>query len=277
MEISESRIFIAAGGHRLRAQILAPQSIGGQAPPPTLVILHDALGSIRQWREFPRALVAATGCAALIYERHGSGFSGPLTEVRSRDYLDHEARDVLPAVLAACGVERPLLVGHSDGATIALLFAAMFPVRPLGVVSIAGHVFVEEVTLQGIRAAQAAYRTTGLRDRLAKYHGDGADALFAGWSDTWLDSDFRTWDITDRLASIRCPVLALQGADDEYGTVRQVEAISRGIDGPGRAWVLADCGHAPHLQSPQEVLDGVARFVDELAAGAGFSGGSESS
>ena len=261
MEISESRIFIAAGGHRLRALVLAPPARGGQTPLPTLVFLHDALGSIRQWRDFPRALVAATGHAALVFERHGSGFSGPLTRPRSRDYLVHEAREVLPAVLAACSIERPLLIGHSDGATIALLYAAAFPDRARALVSIAGHVFVEDLTLQGIRAAQRAYRETDLRERLAKYHGDSVDSLFAGWTDTWLAPGFRDWDITAQLAAIRCPVLVIQGDRDEYGTARQVEAITGGVSGPARAWLVPDCGHAPHLQAPQSVTEGVARFV----------------
>jgi len=265
-QIREERFFLQAGGHRLRALALVPVPApsAGTGTTPTLVFLHEALGSIRQWRDFPHRLAATTGCRTLVYDRYGAGGSDPLAEPRPLDYLGLEARDVLPEVLAACGIDRPVLVGHSDGATIALLYAAAFPDGPVGIITEAAHVFVEEITLAGIRAAAANFANTDFRDRLKRYHGQRTDSLFAAWKDTWLDPAFRDWNMQAALASVRCPVLALQGADDEYGSPRQLAAIGGGVAGPFRQCLLPDCGHSPHRQAPEKVLEETTRFIASL-------------
>ncbi|HYQ91612.1 MAG TPA: alpha/beta hydrolase, partial [Candidatus Competibacteraceae bacterium] len=185
--ISCQRFDLEAAGRRLHAQHIEPKGAHG----PTLVFLHEGLGSIGQWKDFPAQLCQACALPGLVYERWGFGRSEPLTEPRRDDYLDYEAFDSLPAVLERCGItEPPILIGHSDGGTIALLFAAAFPERPRAIITEAAHVFIEEVTLNGIRAAKELYKTTDLRRRLALYHGPNTDAVFRGWADTWLREDF---------------------------------------------------------------------------------------
>ena len=222
--LEERTCFVRAGGHNLQVMTLAhpgtPQ--GGSA---TLVFLHEGLGSIGQWRDFPRQLAASTGLGALVYDRYGFGGSDLLQEARDERYLQREAHEALPQVLDSCGVDRPILIGHSDGGTIALLYAAQFPGHPRGVITEAAHVFIEEVTLAGIHRAVKAFETGGLREKLARYHGERTESMFRGWSDTWLAPGFREWSMEERLAEIRCPLLAIQGEDDEYGTAAQVRAI----------------------------------------------------
>ena len=164
-------------------------------------------------------------------------------------------------MLAACGVDRPVLVGHSDGGTIALLFAAAYPERPLACITEAAHVFVEAVSLAGIREAVHLWRTTDLPRRLARYHGDQAETVFRGWSETWLSPEFHDWDITDRLPRIVCPLLAIQGADDHYGTPRQVETIVTASAGPAEALMVPDCGHTPHHEAEDRVLAAMTAFI----------------
>ncbi len=261
--IETEDLFVSAGGHRLAARWLRPR--GGAAPgSPVLVFLHEGLGSIAQWRDFPAALVAATGLPALIYERWGFGRSEPLHLPRPRDYLVREAETALPEVLAACGIERPILVGHSDGGTIALLYAAAFPERPLACITEAAHVFVEAETLEGIGAAAEAWETTDFRDRLTRYHGGRTDSVFRGWTETWLRQDFRDWNMVGRLPDIVCPLLVIQGADDEYGTAAQVEAIVEGASGPAEPYIVPDCGHVPHQQQREAVLEAMKGFVENL-------------
>ena len=251
---------VTAAGRRLRAQRLRPAS--KPAPDaPTLVFLHEGLGSIAMWRDFPARLVAATGLPGLVYERWGFGGSEPVTLPRPRDYLSEEAQVALPEVLAACGIERPLPVGHSDGGSIALLYAAAFPNRPVACITEAAHVFVEHVTLAGIREADEAWRTTDLPSRLARYHGDQAEAVFRGWTETWLRADFRDWNMTERLPAITCPLLVMQGADDQYGTETQVAAIVEGSGGPATPLIVPACGHTPHAEQREIVLQAMARFI----------------
>ncbi|MBU0724891.1 MAG: alpha/beta hydrolase [Alphaproteobacteria bacterium] len=228
---------------------------------PTLVFLHEALGSIRLWRDFPAALVAATGLPALVYERPGHGCSDPLSLPRGKEYLHIEAEQVLPQVLAAAGVDRPLLVGHSDGGSIALLYAAAFPDRAVAVITEAAHVFVEDVTVAGVRQATELYRTTDLPQRLAKYHGSNTDILYRAWAETWTSEAFRDWNIEDRLPRITCPLLVLQGQDDEYATLRQVDAICTGSGGPATPLAIPDCAHEPHRQQRAAVLAAMTDFV----------------
>ena len=234
--------------------------VGERAPGrPTLVFLHEGLGSIRQWRDFPQRVASATGCAALGYARYGHGQSDVLQEPRTPAYMHDEALRSLPELLATLQIVAPVLVGHSDGASIALIYAgAGHAVR--GLVLEAPHVFVEEYGLEGIRAATRAFESTDLLQRLGRYHRD-AKRMFRGWSDVWLSPEFREWNIEASLPGICCPVLAIQGADDEYGTMAQLEAIARQVHGPCELLKLAGCGHTPHREQPDVTLAVVQRFI----------------
>jgi pimeloyl-ACP methyl ester carboxylesterase len=233
--------------------------IGG----PPLVFLHEGLGCVEMWRAFPAAVHAAVGRPrALVYSRAGYGRSGPARLPRQVTYMHHEAEVVLPALVAATGIERPLLVGHSDGASIALLHAGAGHAAS-GLVLLAPHVFVEDVTVASIAAARDAYVATDLRTRLGRYHDD-VDATFRGWNDVWLSPAFRAWDITDRLPAIDVPVLVVQGADDAFGTGRQLDAIAAGVRGPCTRVVVDGVGHAPHLEAPDVTLDAITAFATRL-------------
>lgn len=227
-----------------------------------LVLLHEGLGSRGLWRGFPAALHAATGRRMLVYSRHGYGCSAVVREPRRVDYMHHEADVVLPELLDRLGYDRPVLVGHSDGASIALLHAGRGGTGVQRLVLLAPHVIVEDESIAGIAAAREAYRTTALPQRMARHHRD-ADATFWGWNDIWLDPAFRSWDITDRLPRIEVPVLVVQGVDDEYGTPRQLELIEEGIAGPFTGVLLERCRHAPHLDQPEATLRAVAGFLAE--------------
>ena len=272
VDLKTEDFFLRAAGHRLAGRWLRPAAAaGGQdakggpaGARPVLVFLHEGLGSIAQWKGFPRLLVKATGLPALVYERWGFGRSDPLVLPRPSDYLAREAELALPEVLAACGIARPILIGHSDGGSIALLHAAAFPDRPVACITEAAHVFVEEITLAGIREAETLWRTTDLKDRLARYHGDRTDSVWRGWTETWLRDDFRPWSMVDRLPAITCPLLAIQGSDDQYGSADQVETIVRDSGGPAEALMVPDCGHSPHEQQQEAVLRAMAAFVADL-------------
>jgi pimeloyl-ACP methyl ester carboxylesterase len=227
------------------------------------VLLHEGLGSVAHWRDWPARLAARTGCGVFAYSRHGYGGSEPLRERRAVGYMHHEAEIVLPDLLRQAGIARPILFGHSDGASIALLYAAAFPGEPRGLVLEAPHVFVEDVSVAGIAAARRVYETTDLRDRLARYHAD-PDGAFRGWNDIWLDPAFRAWNIEDRLAAIRCPLLLIQGEADEYGTRAQLDAIAARV--PDTETALLPGGHAPHRDDPETVLALTADFVARITA-----------
>ena len=244
--------FLRAAGHALEFE-----SIPGKGP--TLVFLHEGLGSIRQWRDFPARVAAATGCPALIYARYGYGQSDVLSEQRNARFMHSEALQSLPGILRERKIEKPVLIGHSDGASISLIHAgAGNPV--LGLAVLAPHVFVEEHGLAGIRAAKRAFAETDLPARLGKYHRD-AEKTFRGWNDIWLADEFRAWNIEEYLPGIRCPVLAIQGEDDEYGTMAQVEAIRRQVTGPCEILKLARCGHSPHRDQPERAVEAVSGFI----------------
>jgi pimeloyl-ACP methyl ester carboxylesterase len=251
--------YLVADGRQLEYRWILPHRPGT----PPLVLLHEGLGSADLWGDFPDRLAQRTGSGTLIYSRYGFGRSDPLVEPRDATYLDREALVVLPAVLAARGLESPVLVGHSDGATIGLVHAADGRWAVRGLALEAPHVFVEDATLHGIARARAAFTSGTLRDRLQPWHTD-VDATFDGWADLWLQPHFRDWSIERRLQGIRCPALVIQGEGDHYGTMAQVTAIERGTSGPVRTLILPDCGHAPHVQRPDEVLDAIARFVAEI-------------
>jgi len=229
---------------------------------PLIVFLHEGLGCVAMWRDFPQRLCDACGCRGLVYSRYGFGRSTPrrADEGLPADFLEREAREALPAFLCAAGADaHPWLFGHSDGASIALLYAAAFPRATAGAVVLAPHIFVEDVTVAGIVAAEGAYVATDLRQRLARYHPD-PDAVFAGWHERWLDPAFRGWNIEALLPAIRCPLLAVQGLDDEYATMAQLDGIKRLVP-QAELLKLADCRHSPHRDQPQAVIDATRRFI----------------
>lgn len=248
----------------LAGQLIEYERIDGREPGrPPLVLLHEGLGSIAMWRDFPATLAQATGCPAIVYSRAGYGRSVPRRRPFDRDYMHHEALEVLPALRTALGLAAPILVGHSDGASIALLHAgaARWPVRAL--VLEAPHVFVEALSLASIAAARTAYDTGGLKPRLARYHAD-VETAFRGWNDAWLAPEFRDWNITAALSAIACPVLLIQGADDAYGTLAQLDAIEHGLAGPHERVVLERCGHSPHREQTAAARAAMARFIAAL-------------
>jgi pimeloyl-ACP methyl ester carboxylesterase len=251
------------GDHALRVQTIALDDPAASGRP-TVVFLHDSLGSITLWRDFPERLSMALGCNALVYDRRGYGGSSPFgPEPRRPDYLEDEA-DVLMRVLEACGVAQAVIFGHSDGGSIALVAAARRPDVVAAVVTEGAHVFVDELTLAGIRDVRSALRTTDLRERLRRHHGDRTDGVISAWMDTWLSPEFRDWNIERHLPSIRCPVFVLQGTDDEFGTPDQVRAIAEGVSGPARAHLIPDVGHTPHRAAPDEVLRLTTAFLSEM-------------
>jgi pimeloyl-ACP methyl ester carboxylesterase len=250
---------------RAAGRSLAYEWIGeGENGKPALVFLHEGLGSIKQWRDFPEKVCAATGCRALVYDRYGHGQSDVLAEPRrSVQFMHDEALKALPEILSSLKVGNPILVGHSDGASIALIHAgAGHAVR--GVVAMAPHVFIEPLCLGSIDKAKENFENTDLAARLGRYHRD-ARKTFYGWADVWLDPEFKGWDIREEyLSGVRCPVLAIQGHDDEYGTMAQLDEIERRVSGPCELLKLANCGHAPFRDQAQIVVLRVSTFVKKL-------------
>jgi pimeloyl-ACP methyl ester carboxylesterase len=234
--------------------------IAGQAPNlPPLVFLHEGLGSVAMWRDFPARVAAATGAETFVYSRRGYGRSARLDGPRTVDYMHREAGDVLPRLLGALGIGRPVLIGHSDGASIALLYAGC-RLPAAGVVLMAPHVFVEDKSLSSIAAAGEAFRTTDLPQRLGRYHDD-VEGAFKGWNDIWLDPAFRSWNLEAFVPKIEVPILLIQGEGDEYGTAAQVETIQRLATAPCTLKLLANCGHSPQRDQPERTIELIAGFV----------------
>jgi pimeloyl-ACP methyl ester carboxylesterase len=255
--------FIEANGVRLEYEsIPAPAATDA----PCIVFLHEGLGSIGQWRDFPQRLAAASGCSALVYARQGHGRSSPLTAPRGPHFMHTEARAVLPQVLQQLGITRPILFGHSDGASIALLYAGVagIPNPPRGLIVEAPHVFVEQRSIDGIEAARRAYLEADLKPKLMRYHAD-VNGVFFGWNDIWLAPEFRSWNIEDCLPAIACPVLAIQGYDDVYGSMAQIDAVAAKVPAEVSLFKLAACGHAPHRDQVDKTLTAALRFIRRLA------------
>ena len=230
---------------------------------PVIVMLHEALGSVRMWRDFPQRLSDFCGCDVLVYSRGGYGWSDPVPP-RQISYMHHEGQVVLPQLLQALEIERPVLFGHSDGSSIALICAGSTQTPLAGVVVLAPHEFVEEEALIGIREAKERYEQPDgrFRSRLGRYHAD-VDDVFSRWWKIWLSDAFRSWDITSCLSDIHCPVLAIQGENDEYGTLRQIDIIAEKASNV-TLLALPQCGHSPHKDQPQAVLEATRDFIDRL-------------
>ncbi|HRO58525.1 MAG TPA: alpha/beta hydrolase [Burkholderiaceae bacterium] len=245
----------------------AAAGIGQAAPGPVVVFLHEGLGSVSMWRDFPDRVCAALGLRGLVYSRAGYGRSTPREpgERWQPDYMHRQAREALPALLEALGVKAPyFLFGHSDGASIALIHAAAFPDRMAGLVVLAPHLFVEDISVRSIEDARRDYLETDRFRKLARHHGD-VDSAFWGWNDIWLAPAFRDWNIEALLPSICCPVLAVQGRDDEFGTLAQIDGIAAALPGTRRL-VLDECHHSPHRDQPEAVIAATREFFTELAA-----------
>lgn len=249
--------FISAAGHTLEYE-----RIEADPSKPVIVFLHEGLGSITQWRDFPRKVSAATGCPALVYARYGYGQSDVLAGPRPLDFMQTEALVALPELLAALGIVEPILFGHSDGASISLIYAGSgLPLRALAVE--APHVMIEKINMAAIEVARRTFETTDLPQKLGRHHRDPVKTFY-GWHDAWMSPEFQQWNIEYVLPGIRCPLMAIQGEQDAYGTMAQLDAIARQVGGPCELVKLADCGHAPHKEQPELTFAAVTRFVGSL-------------
>ena len=232
---------------------------------PELLLLHEGLGSVSMWRDFPHVLAAATGCRTIAYSRHGFGRSSPRTRPWTPRFVHEEALDVIPRLRDALDIRAPVVVGHSTGASIALVHAGAGRWPVAGVAALAPLTDVEDSNVEAILAARRLYETTDWREKLARHHDD-VDAVFYGWNDTWTRPDFRAWNLREDLRGVRAPILAIRGRDDEYATTAQVELIRRAA-AQARSFEflhLDDCGHAPHRDQPEAVLAGLARLLDAV-------------
>jgi pimeloyl-ACP methyl ester carboxylesterase len=257
-----ARVALAVDDRRVDIEVAWAGPAAVDPALPVIVFLHEGLGSVAMWKDFPQRLCESAGRRGLVYSRPGYGRSTPrpAQERWGLDFMHVQARRVLPALLDALEVRTPVvLFGHSDGGSIALIHAASHPARVAGAVVLAPHIVVEEFGLASIREARAAYETAGLRAKLARYHDD-VDSAFRGWNDIWLHPDFPAWTIADLLPSIRCPVLAIQGEDDPYGTLAQIDGIAARVAGT-RLLKLAHCGHSPHRDQPQAVIDATLSWL----------------
>ncbi len=252
--------FLHIGGSDLEYRMIGP----APSEAPTIVMLHEGLGSAALWGDFPDRLQAATGAGVFAYSRAGYGASSAVTLPRPLDYMSLEALDVLPELLDLIGFKRGLLLGHSDGASIAAIHAGgTGDHRIRGVVLIAPHFVVEDVSVASIAEIKRTYETTELREKLARWHRD-VDNAFHGWNDAWLDPDFRRWDISEYLAYIRVPVAIVQGAEDQYGTTRQIEIAREECYCPVDVTVISGAGHAPHREAPEVTLSVISEFVRRI-------------
>jgi len=256
MTLSDSG-FLDIGAQHLEYRMIGPRP----DETPTLVLLHEGLGCVGLWNDFPDKLAKATGCGVFVYSRAGYGQSSPVKLPRPLTYMHDEARDTLPKLLDAVGFERGLLIGHSDGASIVAIYAGSHEDHRIGgLVLIAPHFFTEDPGIKSIEEARVAYESGDLRPRLARWHAD-VDNAFWGWNGAWLDPDFRKWDITEFLAYIRVPILIVQGADDQYGTVKQIEMAERECYCPVELALLPGARHSPQREASEPTLKAITQFV----------------
>jgi pimeloyl-ACP methyl ester carboxylesterase len=252
--------FLTIGASDLEYRMIGP----APQDAPTIVMLHEGLGSAGLWGDFPEKLQAVTGAGVFVYSRAGYGASTPVKLPRPLDYMHIEALDVLPKLLDGIGFRRGLLLGHSDGASIAAIYAGgTADHRVRGVAMIAPHFIVEDISVASIAEIKTAYETTGLKAKLARWHHD-VDNAFYGWNGAWLDPKFRNWDISEYLAYIRVPVAILQGADDQYGTIRQIEVAREECYCPVDVTIIAGAGHSPHREAPEATLDAISQFAGRI-------------
>jgi pimeloyl-ACP methyl ester carboxylesterase len=252
--------FLKIGASDLEYRMIGPAPDDA----PTIVMLHEGLGCVGLWGDFPDRLAAATGAGLFVYSRAGYGASTKVELPRPLDYMHIEALEVLPKLLDQIGFRRGLLVGHSDGASIAAIYAGgVADHRVRGVAMIAPHFIVEDISVRSIAEIRKAYETTDLRSKLARWHGD-VDNAFHGWNGAWLDPEFRSWDIAEYLAYIRVPVAILQGADDQYGTMRQIEIAREECYCPVDVTVVPGAGHSPHRDAPEATLDAISEFAGRI-------------
>ena len=235
-------------------------------PPPddavTLIFLHEGLGSVSQWRDFPEKLSDATGCGSLVYSRRGYGGSAPCNLPRPLDFMHHEGLKVLPELIKTTGIKKCILIGHSDGGSIALIYGGGTPALPLnGIITEAAHLFCEEITIRSIREAKIEYDSGSLRTRLMKHHGENTDCAFRGWNDIWLHPEFINWNIEEYLPDIKVPILAIQGKDDKYGTMAHIDSIINNTGGNTRSVILKNCGHSPHKDQEEAVFNVMIDFI----------------
>lgn len=236
--------------------------IPGDTRLPELVFLHEGLGSASHWKDFPVMVAASTGCPVTVYSRYGSGDSDILTEARPVRYMHDEALATLPELLSILHIENPILVGHSDGASIAIIYAGDHD-RLRGAILLAPHVFVEDLSVRSIAEAKVSFESTNLPELLGRYHRDPV-RTFWGWNNIWLHPDFRSWNIEEYLPRITCPMLVIQGLDDQYGTMAQVEAIRKQSGGPVEVLKLEDCRHSPQRDQPKATLEAITKFIKEI-------------
>ena len=254
--------FLSIGAQRLEYRMIGPRP--GEAP--TLVMLHEGLGCVGMWGDFPDRLQKTTGCGVFVYSREGYGQSSPAKLPRPLSFMHTEARETLPKLLDSIGFKDGLLVGHSDGASIAAIYGGSHQDhRVRALVLIAPHFFVEGVTIASIRDMRKAYETGDLRERLKRWHKD-VDATARGWSDVWLENDFGKWDLTEELAYIRVPILIVQGEDDQYGTVAQIEAAQRDCYCPVDVELLSGARHVPQREAPEKTLNLISDYVNRVLA-----------
>ncbi|MBS3816471.1 MAG: alpha/beta hydrolase [Candidatus Thermoplasmatota archaeon] len=226
---------------------------------PTIIFLHDSLGCIETWGDFPERLGELSECNVLIYDRPGYGRSRPMDE-RDKDYLEVQA-DLLCELMEVWGIDDAVLYGHSDGGSIALITGSKYPSKISGILTEGAHVFVEDVAVDGVKDTAELYRTTELKSKLKRYHGDKTEEMFRAWAETWTAEWFRDWDIEDHLPSINCPVLVIQGGEDGYGTITQVEKIVEGTSGPSSRLIVPGAGHTPHEETQDIVLETSSKFM----------------
>lgn len=261
-EISSKDFFINIDGASLFVRKLSPINADKAKAP--VIFLHDSLGSAALWREYPKTISLQSQREVYIYERRGHGHSSPLeSQVRDSHYLEDEA-DLIPTVLRELSVEEAILYGHSDGASIALIAAGKFPSLVKGLIVEAPHIFVEEITIEGVRRTVERKNETRLIEKLKKYHGEKAETIFRAWGETWLNPGYHSWNIENFLKNITSPVLVIQGEEDEYGTVSQMTGISRNAGGKVELRLLPKMGHNPHNESPLSVSRIALEFLSDL-------------
>lgn len=254
--------FIIVNEHKLNYKIINSEY---NTPNKSIIVfLHDGLGSIQQWGDFPKSLSKITGLPALLYDRYGYGKSEKLIKPHDMNYFEQEASTVLPEVLKTLNIKNKLiLIGHSDGGTIALLYASEFPGNVNSIITEAAHVFTEDLTLEGIRNAVNMFKKGDLKKFLSGYHRENTESMFYGWANLWLDKDFSNWNIKGSLMKIKCPVFAIQGNNDKYGSLAHVNTITNEVGGPSETLIINNCGHIPHHQAKDFVLEKMKTFISK--------------